>query len=59
MLRAEPVTVICILISARSFRGSGEEIDRRVIKTMRLKIILHFAQYHATMGGIFKSKGEC
>jgi hypothetical protein len=26
--------------------------------TYAIEIILHFAEYHATMGGIYKSKGE-
>ena len=35
---------------------SGDEIDRWVAKKHAIEIILHFSEYHATMGGIYKSK---
>jgi hypothetical protein len=35
---------------------SGNEINRRVAKTDAMEIILNFAEYHATVGGIYKSK---
>jgi hypothetical protein len=35
---------------------SGDEIDRWVTKTDAIEIIFHFAEYHATMGGIYKGK---
>jgi hypothetical protein len=35
---------------------SGDEIDRWVAETDTIEIILNFAGYHATMGGIHKGK---
>ena len=35
---------------------SADEIDRWVAKTDAIEIISHFTEYHAMVGGIYKSK---
>jgi hypothetical protein len=33
--------------------------EQRVAKTDAIETIFHFAEYHATMGGIYKGKDQC